>query len=522
METPSVRFASLRGRDLTVANEVYKRAARASSAGLVSTAVITLTQVAVVPVVLSHWGPETYGVWLALIAGFMMVRTVDAGYTGYVGNQFNVLYHTAPVELRRTLSAALMICVALAVLELFLVVSAVVIDALPVLLGVGKTASGTGDLEPALVVLTLAWVLTGIFPSIIHRLLIPAGLLTNSIWWALAFQSAQVAVLLVGAVVGATIFWTAVAYAVVQSTIYLGSAIYIRKKLPAFYPWWGHGRLATGLHDLWRSTSLSVITFVQQTGTNGIVLLIAGVLGSVIVPIFTTVRTLANLWTTVGNVLVSAFSPEIVRYYAIGHHEKLVASLRVIALLLGVAVNVTLLLCMPLVASIYSIWTKDALAFDFALFLYLAVGVSLMNAGLVFTSLLASINSLRASLTLTCCRTGIGFVVGFALAGEFGLSGIGFGLCVGEGVASILAAFVLVPNVIGARNGYLSRSDVAEGFLFCIPVIFVAGFGVTSGEVHPWLVLVAITAIIIAGWRNWNRLPFDVRRGLLRTVTFQR
>jgi hypothetical protein len=50
---------------------------------------------------------------------------------------------------------------------------------------------------------------------------------------------------------------TSLLFALIQCSVYLASAIYVRRKLPAYYPWWRGGRPRTGLKDLGRSMFLT-------------------------------------------------------------------------------------------------------------------------------------------------------------------------------------------------------------------------------------------------------------------------
>ncbi len=64
-------------------------------------------QLVSVPVCLHYWGQARYGQWLALLAAFQLVRSLDSGYIGYVGNRLNLLYHRDIPALRQHLASAL-------------------------------------------------------------------------------------------------------------------------------------------------------------------------------------------------------------------------------------------------------------------------------------------------------------------------------------------------------------------------------------------------------------------------------
>ena len=83
------------------------RAARVTLVTGLSTGLSIAFQLVSVPVCLHYWGQARYGQWLALLAAFQLIRSLDSGYIGYVGNQLNLLYHRDIPALRQHLASAL-------------------------------------------------------------------------------------------------------------------------------------------------------------------------------------------------------------------------------------------------------------------------------------------------------------------------------------------------------------------------------------------------------------------------------
>ena len=86
---------------------VETRAAKVAFASGLSTFLSVALQLLSVPVCLRYWGNETYGLWLALFSLFNVLRTLDGGYSAYVGNELNLLYHRDPDALRKTLASGI-------------------------------------------------------------------------------------------------------------------------------------------------------------------------------------------------------------------------------------------------------------------------------------------------------------------------------------------------------------------------------------------------------------------------------
>ena len=115
---------------------VESRAAKVAFASGLSMFLSVALQLLSVPVCLRYWGNETYGIWLALYSLFNMLRTLDAGYSAYVGNELNLLYHRDQDALRKTLASGIAGATVLGAGQLAATVAIAATGWLPELLGV--------------------------------------------------------------------------------------------------------------------------------------------------------------------------------------------------------------------------------------------------------------------------------------------------------------------------------------------------------------------------------------------------
>ena len=490
---------------------VQRRAAAASVAGLTATAASMVLQLATVPLALTYWGTETYGVWLAVAAGFMLLRVPEGGYVTFVGNKMNALYHSDNDGLRRTLAAAAPICALIGASQVVAWIALLLADLDGRLLGIPVGHAASSEAGMAVLLLLCVWAIACLYPSVALRLLAPAGLLAVGIWWGLAIQAAQFGAIVLAALNETSILQAASIFAAALAAVYLASARYLRRKLPGFYPWWRGGHWYSGLGDLARSALLTANSAAQQAGTSGVILMVSGMLGAVAVPAFATTRTLTNLSNTLGGVFANALSPELVRYFVSGQRDKLTAGLRTTTILSGLVVNVSLLALLGIGSWIYEVWTNGRISFDLQLFLYLAAAVSMRSAGWTHSNLLAVLNSLAPQLILTLIRTCAALGTGAALIGSLGLSGLALGILIGETTASLLASLVLVPDLIASRGGRLPYMVRVEGFLMSLPLVATAIVGAASGALSGLLILGAVAATFAAAWYMWQQLPDEVR-----------
>src|SRR5260370_22984454 len=340
------------------------RAAKVSLVNGLSMILGVGSQLVSVPVCLHYWGKEVYGSWLALYSAFMLLRGLDGGYTAFVGNKLNYLYHQNTDALREHLSSAVFGVVIISLLQLVLAAGTLFLDPLSAMLGM--SADQTDDFTAKLGLLTLmvSWVLTGSYLGIVHRLLIPPGLMYQSAWWAIEFQICQFAAIMVAAILMLNMLQTSIVFSLSQLASYVASALYVRYKLPRFSPWLKGAKRRIGVSDLVQSGFLTTSNLIQQGAVNGSVLLVSVLAGPIAVPVFTTVRTLTNLWTAVTTILSTPLLPDVVRIHAKGEVQKLVAINQAHWVLVGSAVNLGAILSYPLIPFLYDQWTAHAVILD--------------------------------------------------------------------------------------------------------------------------------------------------------------
>ena len=487
------------------AGGIEHRAARVSLVNGLSTVLTLVFQLVSVPVCLKYWGKESYGGWLALMSAFLLVRSMDGGFATYVGNELNVLYHRDANALRLHLSSAIVGVVVIAALQLVLVGGTFTYDPLARMLGMAPDVGGAGSAQWGLLVLMISWSLTGSYVGIVHRLFIPAGMMYQAAWWAMAFQIIQFAAIMTAAVLRLGLLQTSALFAAAQVAIYLSSAVYVRRVLPGYLPWLRGAKARVGLKDLARSMLLTGGTVVQQGATNGIVLTVAALAGPVAVPVFTTIRTLTNLWTSVTAVLTAPLLPEVVRLHAKGEAAKLGAINRVFWVLVGSAVNFGALLFFPLMPYVYAQWTAHAVALNEPLLALMLGGVVIANSGALMTLHVNGINSLRIVLGASVARAAFGLGGGVASYHAFGLAGFGLGILLGEFAAAWLTGRHFITHELvrnGVRLGFSVYGPVSVSTGSTLLYFVGCALGWWTG-IWTWIIALAtVAACALWGWRG--------------------
>jgi O-antigen/teichoic acid export membrane protein len=390
-------------------------------------------------------------------------------------------------------------------LQLALAAGTLMLDPLSAMLGMSGGHTEGLTAKVGLLALMMSWALTGSYLGIVHRLLIPAGLMYQAAWWAMEFQICQFGAMMVAAVLRLNMLQTSLLFALSQFGSYVASALYVRRALPAFSPWLTGSKARVGFSDLGRSLFLTTSNLIQQSATNGAVLLVSALAGPVAVPVFTTVRTLTNLWTSVTTVLSTPLLPDVVRLYAKGEVQKLVAVNRAFWVLVGSAVNLGALLSYPLIPFLYGQWTAHGVALDQPLLCLLLGSVVVANAGALMALHLNGINSVRIVLGASVARAVFGLGGGALGFTRYGLTSFGLGILAGEIVATLMTTRYFVKHEVNAKGSQITPSDFGPVSLSTGSVLlFFIGAGLGWWSVGSvWLLaVIGVVAASVWGWKN--------------------
>ena len=117
--------------------------------------------IVIVPFLLTHWGKEKYGIWIALFTLFTLIQTFDIGHQNYVGNEFNKFFHLDKNKAREILASGVWMCVSLGLIELAILVIIVVFDKMSDFIGLNLVDINHYKVDISLFVLLFTWILSG-------------------------------------------------------------------------------------------------------------------------------------------------------------------------------------------------------------------------------------------------------------------------------------------------------------------------------------------------------------------------
>lgn len=492
-----------------------RRALHGSVAGAAAFASNLAHAVLLVPVLLAAWGPERYGLWLALQSLFALLTTLDTGHHTYVGNELLRLLPTDRGAARRVLASGLLGALSLAALELAALVAIVSGGLLPWALGQSGRELPPGS-ALAFVLLVLGWVVQGSAGGVWVRLYPAAGQYARSVWWGVAYRLLQTLVLAVAVWSGAGILGAVLASTLAALGYSLISFRDARTRFRELYPFWRGASRAVALRNLGRSMVVTACAVAAQLQQHGVVWLLSWRLGLGVIPAFTTTRTLANVFLQASSVVTGPLVPEMVRLSALREHGKLADVLRAIWLVTTAPVNVGLCLGLPLYERLYRAWTGGAMAFDSGLFAWLGLSISLRCFGAPLVGLIAGLNALRAQAWLAAVQSAVVLGVLAARGGE-GLAAAGAAIALGELCGSLIVPVLLMWRVAPETMRHLPARKL---LLAASPSgVLLASLLAAARGASPGIVLVIALPVSLALYFvQWRALGEPMQRRLLALV----
>jgi O-antigen/teichoic acid export membrane protein len=493
-------------------NQIQHRALNNSLIGSISFIFYLVQNIILVPVLLKYWGHEKYGVWLAIYAAYSLLQSLDTGHINYIGNKINIAYHIDKDELRRTLASSLLMAIIIGLLQILLVIFLIVFNYLPNFIGIDSALLVKYEVPASLLIMIAFWFISGSIGGILHRIMIPTGFYYQAQCWGIIYRFCQFLSIIIVAIAGGSILNASIFYVFIQLIVYALTFLYIKIKIPEFYPWWKGISIKIAFINFKNSLVLTFNSFIQQLNYNGIVLLISNLFSTNMIPVFTTIRTMTNTALSITNLLINSILPDFIRYHAGKEKEKLYSVFNANWFFSGMIVNIGIICFIPFAQILFRIWTKGFITFDYKLFISLAASISVINFGAGFYNYLFAINSLRAVIVITITRVIILFSLSYYFSKLIGLSGVGVAVMISEIFSSMILPYFYVQKILKSLNGSLDlKTTITAAFSPLILIVF-AALTISGIEFNYYIWGVALLLIIIIYIFNWSILDKEVKK----------
>jgi len=491
-----------------------RRALSGSFANVASIVAILLQNLALVPVLLHRWTPETYGIWITLLAVQSLLFTINYGQEAYVGYEAARLVHQDKAALPGLIGAGIFIGIVIIVFEVALVV------------GLGLTHfTGLFSVGPALdegwkplAVVIGCWGGFGSAANILIRVGYALGYYSRFTFLSVLYRVITAVAIGVAALLGGGLWSAALAYGVatlVTQALLMVSAIRVIRNYDIAV---GRPRLGVVGGIVTKSAVISGTSLLDAFSNNGLLTIISSMLSPAVVPSFSTLRTIANTANQGVGIIMHPLDPDMIRYHAKKELVKLYEVFGVCWTVAGSVINFGICSLPLFIEPLYRAWTCGKLPFNFPLFSLLVVSVAVRTLGHPALAFLQATNDVSAQARISAARAVLVVSLSLVLIRPFGLVGVGSALVISEAIG---AALLPIWHAMRAFSGGDIPFPVGRMLVAIVSVVLV---GVTFAIlcVRPDLKLVVCAAscsgVAALGIFQWSMLLGETRSRLLSLV----
>ncbi|GHB62933.1 lipopolysaccharide biosynthesis protein [Persicitalea jodogahamensis] len=401
--------------------------------------VITLiSQLAFVPIYLTHWEVSTYGVWLAIQSMISILSTLDKGYQNYLGFEFLRCGRENILELRRFLWSGSLVGVLLGFVQIIVILLLFATGSLNLIFG-GVNGIDTHTVRIAGYVLlsqSISWLISGSISSIMGRALAVYGYYPRMSWWGVVSSIVTTTSPIISVLLGYGLFVTGLVSAVV--TLIYNIPLYIDmirllKKEKVYYiiP-----SLQLGWKTFVASLILSVKDLLENFRQQGVRLVLTPLVGAVGIATFSTIRTGSNVALQGLGTITNPLLPELMNFLHRRDQIKIDASFAAIWIVVIVLLAPGIVILQAIAPELYKIWVKNEIAYDPYLLATLSLGVLVYAQSQPAMAIIRGNNILRPQLFISIVAVSALFILLFILVPYLGLPGAGVALLISELVAT--------------------------------------------------------------------------------------
>lgn len=495
-------------------DKIEYRAARGSAASFVNLAVTIAIAVIQVPLILSKWSAEVYGLWSTVMSVASILIVLDAGHQNYIGNELVRYWRLDKSLVKQTLSSACIVALGIGALE---VVCGIVfiLSRSSVITSIAKTPELEHEANLALIIYLIFWCFAGSLGGILVRAYPAAGLFARSQWLGVASRLTMFLFLALSILNGAGLLG-AMVVSVLGGVIFNVYQFYdIRKVFRELLPWLKGYSIRVGICNFRASLVLTTSALVEQAATNGVLVLSALILAPIDIAIFASIRTLTNAFTQGNLVLLSPIIPDLARYHYEQDVNKIVAvfSFGWLAGCTGLSLGVQGLLL--IIDPLYQIWTHDELTLNHALFSALLVSVAIRQWNASLLAYIASVNAVKEQMVVSVVRAAFAVCLCLLLVRPYGLPGVGYAILISEFAVTIILVRVTAKNLkaFGGAFPWVSGGLGLSQIGICCSALYLGSY---LGLDSVFLVLIHIALTGLVGWLMWRSLPAEAACRVVR------
>lgn len=488
---------------------VSSRLISGTAASWVQIGVNMMTQLALVPLYLTYWNVETYGLWLAVIAFATLVNSLGFGHQEYLGFEFLKQGKANVASMSKYLCSGVCMGIVLSLVQIIFIAVLINCNVIPYLLAdavLNLDKQVLNDAGYVLMLQFIIWLVCGSAEGIMSRALCALGYFPRMAWWGVFAAIIMNITPVIAVVCGAGLLQAGITLTIVR--IIAGVPIYfdmfrllkkehVRLVSPSVQLGWSHFA---------HSSVIFASTAFENLRQQGARLFLTPLAGSAQLAAFATMRTGANVAMQGLHTITNPLMPELMRFL---HQRDEVRSKVAFSTVWIVSVALmapALVTIQAFIEPLYLSWTRGRLPFNPLLFAVLSLNVLIYATVQPAISVMKGNNLLKPQILIAMLAAAVVAIGMFVFVPWLGVLGAGIALMLAEIASSIL--FRMVAKTWLHQHG-LNWPEKSYGI--ALTSIWIAGIAMGSIAWFPeqkWFVLlISLFFLFWNFWRYWQALP---------------
>lgn len=474
--------------------------------------IMVITQVVLVPVYLSYWNTETYGIWIAVQSAVIMLTLLDLGHHTYIGYELLRLVHHDKIAFCRSLWSALLVGISVALFELMVIAGLVYFGLVPLLVSGSKVIDVklASDAGYVLFLGGLNWVVTSAFSGYFVRCLEAFGYHPRLAWWGVMHLVLS-SLLPAGAVVlGASVLEASIVLTVGSFLGYIPIYADMFRLMKRERIWFVRPSWKLGIRNFSRSTGVTGKLILENLRQQGVRLILAPISGPIALAAFSTMRTGANVALQGLNSIINPLMPDLMRFLHGRDQIRSEAGFSTIWVVLVAIISPAVIVLQAAAPSLFHLWTNGRIEFDPIVFTMLSMSVLIYALSQPAVAVITGNNLMRPQLLLTGVSAILVTVLVIALVPLLGLPGAGVAVVVSETAAAV--GYVFTAKVWLQKSGLQWPRRSFAYAATSVVLSSVSMSAIAQLPDHMWLICAG--SLLLCAWNffaYWKTLPHPIR-----------
>lgn len=485
-----------------------KRLIKGSFAEFANFALILVKGIVIIPIILTYWTSEKYGVLITTMASIEFFKILDVGYQNFVRNEINSKYHTNNEEARFILGSGLRFTMILGFVEFllgsiffYLIKNSIILSQL------GKIFSN--EIINSTLTYLFFWTFLGSISGILGHLLQTIGHYVIEVRYMIIQIIAQIAILIFSAFnnysISITLYLLSFCFFIL--TVYF---LYdIKQKAPYFFPWWKSGNFTFGFNMFKKSIVITYANTLELITTNGMPIIITSIVGPSALVTFNAIRVLSNSVSQISNLIINPALPEILRLHSLRDFSNIQKIIKINWVLIVSFLSFGIIFSFPFVGYLFKVWTRGKLEFSSLLYILLILSTLINVFNKPFSSYLTITNDLSyISISATFKILVLSIILYITLI-NFGIQYTGFAFLLSEILILIYTVYVIRKESELESEFYSIKNIIRylSPLIICAIFLFISIYLNFSSLI---LCIISLIIILIMVYRNWIKLFISI------------